>query len=350
MARCESAFTLFTSRCRPAMSDLRCVGALIRDPMNRVYAHRRSPNRRLLPGIWDIVGGHIESGESAEQALAREIEEETGWRLRTIEAVVADWEWEHAGVVRHEVDYLVQVDGDLATPRLEAGKHDAYAWIGPDDLELMMAGRVDGDRRLRDVVACAVRLRLTERLRLVPIGARHADELVRLHGDAGIAEWYGGTWTPEYARKRAAAMGRAWDDDGAAMWLAYDRASGAVVGRGGLARHPADADVTDRIAGLVGRSWERDRLDVGWAIVHARWGRGYATEIGRAGLRFAFEDLGAERVTAITERHNARSRAVMERLGMRYAGEVVTEGLVEGRGGIHPDAPFAVYVADSVGG
>jgi mutator protein MutT len=93
-----------------------CVGALIRDEHHRVYVHRRTAERRLLPGIWDIVGGHLESGESPEQALAREVEEETGWRLHKIQSVVTDWEWEHQGVVRRELDYLMTVDGDWAGP------------------------------------------------------------------------------------------------------------------------------------------------------------------------------------------------------------------------------------------
>jgi len=43
-------------------------------------------------------------------------------------------------------------------------------------------------------------------------------------------------------------------------------------------------------------------------------------------------------------RHNARSRAVMERIGMRYAGEIRTRGLVEGTEEEQDDAPFAVCV------
>src|SRR4051812_16610711 len=102
-----------------------CVGALIRDDQHRVYVQRRTEDRRLLPGIWDIVGGHLEAGETPEQALAREVEEETGWRVRSIDATIADWEWSYEGRVRREVDYLVSVDGDLERPLLEAGKHDA---------------------------------------------------------------------------------------------------------------------------------------------------------------------------------------------------------------------------------
>lgn len=165
------------------------VGALIRDSRNRVYAQRRSGSRKLLPGIWDVVGGHVEPGETLEQALAREIEE-TGWRLRRIESVVREWDWTIDGVTRHETDYLVEVDGDLANPRLEEGMHDANSWVGPDTLELMMVGRTDGDRRLRDIVAETVRTRLTSRLRLVPMGRANAGDLWRVHQDEAIAAWY----------------------------------------------------------------------------------------------------------------------------------------------------------------
>jgi len=140
-----------------------CVGALIRDDRGRVFAQRRSATRRVLPGLWDIVGGHIEAGETLEEALAREIEEETGWTLSRIGAQVADWEWQHDGVVRRELDYLVDVDGDLTAPRLESGKHDAYAWVGLDDLDLLMEGRTDGDSRLRDIVASALHVRSPSR-------------------------------------------------------------------------------------------------------------------------------------------------------------------------------------------
>lgn len=140
------------------MRDPSCVGALIRDDQGRVFVQRRSTTRRVLPGIWDIVGGHIEAGETLEEALAREIKEETGWELRHVGAQIADWEWEHDGIVRRELDYLVVVGGDLAAPQLEAGKHDAYAWVGVDNLELLMDGRTDGDFRLRDIVAKALQL------------------------------------------------------------------------------------------------------------------------------------------------------------------------------------------------
>jgi len=73
-------------------------------------------------------------------------------------------------------------------------------------------------------------------------------------------------------------------------------------------------------------------------------GQGYASEIGRAGRAFAFDVLGAQAVVSCTVRHNVASREVMERIGMRYAGEIRSRGMVEGVAGEQDDAPFAVCV------
>jgi RimJ/RimL family protein N-acetyltransferase len=330
-----------------------CVGALIRDDRQRVYVHRRTAARRLLPGIWDIVGGHLEAGESPEQALAREVEEETGWRVRSIDATVADWEWEYECRVRRELDYLVTVDGDLTRPRLEEGKHDASAWVGPDDLELLMVNRTDGDRRLRDIVAHAIRIRFTPRLRLEPITGPtpvlpgHPADLERLHADPWVAEWYAGIWSPEEAARRAAVFQARWETNGLSKWMAYRRSDGSLVGRGGMDRLSADDEFTSKVAALLDDdgAWSADRLELGWTLLSSARGQGLATEIGQAGLDHAFGTLSARSVIAFTERHNLASRAVMERLGMKYAGEIQSEGLVEGLQGVQPDAPFAVYLA-----
>ncbi|MGI5151849.1 GNAT family N-acetyltransferase [Plantactinospora sp. CA-294935] len=62
---------------------------------------------------------------------------------------------------------------------------------------------------------------------------------------------------------------------------------------------------------------------------HARTGRGYATELGRAALDWAVTHHADLPIVAFTEVHNRASRAVMERLGVRPAGIIRRDGLVE---------------------
>jgi RimJ/RimL family protein N-acetyltransferase len=58
--------------------------------------------------------------------------------------------------------------------------------------------------------------------------------------------------------------------------------------------------------------------EVLWRLKRSAWGQGYATEAARACLGFAFATLALPEVVAFTVPANRRSRAVMERLGMRH--------------------------------
>ena len=52
------------------------VGAILRKD-GALLLGRRAPHRSY-PDCWDIIGGHVERGETIEQALVREVEEEVG--------------------------------------------------------------------------------------------------------------------------------------------------------------------------------------------------------------------------------------------------------------------------------
>jgi ribosomal-protein-alanine N-acetyltransferase len=158
---------------------------------------------------------------------------------------------------------------------------------------------------------------LTARLRLEPIRRDRADDLWRLHHDEGVAAYWG-AWSHEDANRFALACEEAWTSQGVSKWIAYDRIDSTLVGRGGLSRIVVDGEL---------------RLEVGWTVREALRGRGFATEIGQAGLLFAFDELGADEVVAFTEPANLRSRAVMERLGMTYEYEIT-----------HNGAPFVLYI------
>ncbi|SDH23352.1 8-oxo-dGTP diphosphatase [Leifsonia sp. 98AMF] len=61
------------------MQPLIVVAAVVRDG-DRVLACRRAPGKDAA-GRWEFPGGKVESGESPEAALAREIAEELGVRI-----------------------------------------------------------------------------------------------------------------------------------------------------------------------------------------------------------------------------------------------------------------------------
>ena len=168
---------------------------------------------------------------------------------------------------------------------------------------------------------------LTPRLVLTPVGLEDVEDLVALYGDPEVAFWTG-PWTRAAVTAWATEMARRWAEDGVGKWMARDRVTGELVGRGGCTRFDLDGEFV---------------LEVGWVIRDALTGRGYATEIGRAALNWAAEHEHGIPVVAFTEVHNHASQAVMRRLGMVPAVVIYQSGLVQGREGSHPDAPFALY-------
>jgi 8-oxo-dGTP diphosphatase len=118
----------------------------------RIFFQKRSAQRKLFPNTWDIVGGHLEPGETVAEALRREVLEETGWRIFAVLAVVGDYIFTgNDGVDRHETDFLVRVDGDLERPRLEAGKHTEFRWLGRDELDVLDASGDVNDGVIRRI-------------------------------------------------------------------------------------------------------------------------------------------------------------------------------------------------------
>ncbi len=67
---------------------------------------------------------------------------------------------------------------------------------------------------------------------------------------------------------------------------------------------------------------ESPEADVGYELDPDHWGQGYATEAVAAVVRFAFDELGLENLTARAVRTNVRSIRVLGRLGFRHTADI----------------------------
>jgi RimJ/RimL family protein N-acetyltransferase len=100
---------------------------------------------------------------------------------------------------------------------------------------------------------------------------------------------------------------------GFTLWWWRERGSGELVGYTGLNR--------DEVEGTPA-------VEIGWSITPSRWGEGFATEAATASLAWGFERCGLDEVVAFALPDNARSRRVMEKLGMSYEREFERAGLL----------------------
>jgi len=78
-----------------------------------------------------------------------------------------------------------------------------------------------------------------------------------------------------------------------------------------------DGGVPMGMCGLIKRDALED-TDIGFALLPAFWGQGYALEAATAVLRYGREVLGLRRIVAITSPDNVRSIALLERIGLRF--------------------------------
>ena len=152
----------------------------------------------------------------------------------------------------------------------------------------------------------------TARLILRPLVETDAEPYAAMRYHPDVARWLIGR--PGSSRDAALATIRAfaalWSNDGHAPWGLFlrntDSREGRLIGHGGLRIMPEFA-----------------ATEVLYALHPDAWGQGYATELGEAALRFAFERRNLESVFAITKPDNHASQAVMKRLGMQYRKNVV---------------------------
>jgi RimJ/RimL family protein N-acetyltransferase len=72
---------------------------------------------------------------------------------------------------------------------------------------------------------------------------------------------------------------------------------------------------------------ESGQVDLGYRLPKRNWGKGIATETGRASLHHGFTTLGLERIVAHAAVENAASIHVLKKLGMRQVGRGQESGL-----------------------
>ena len=90
------------------------------------------------------------------------------------------------------------------------------------------------------------------------------------------------------------------------VWAVEEKSSGEFIGFVGLHVPPADFPFLPCV-------------EIAWRLAFRHWGKGFASEAAEAALRTGFERLNLDEIVAYTAIGNDRSRAVMEKIGMRQS-------------------------------
>jgi 8-oxo-dGTP diphosphatase len=110
------------------MKRIEVVAAIIHDTEGRIFATQRGSGD--WKDWWEFPGGKIEPGETAEQALHREIWEELETRIIIGELLYTiEWDYPKFHLTMH--CFLCTIESGSLT-LLE---HEAARWLAPDELD-----------------------------------------------------------------------------------------------------------------------------------------------------------------------------------------------------------------------
>jgi RimJ/RimL family protein N-acetyltransferase len=163
----------------------------------------------------------------------------------------------------------------------------------------------------------------TERLILRDWREEDLEPFLRHTNTPAVMRWLGGVQPPETLAAGFRARIMTWQSrHGFTFWIVERKADGEILGFCGL-----------KLADDEGSPVEGE-LEIGWRLREDSWGQGYAKEAAAASLDFAFDEVGAPHVVALTVEGNRASWGLMERLGMTrradldYRGPTWADGTV----------------------
>lgn len=144
----------------------------------------------------------------------------------------------------------------------------------------------------------------TARLVLRQIREDDLDPHMALLNTPAVMEHLGGVQPRAVIAAKHAASRASFAAEGFGFMIMEERATCELVGHCGLRRvaHPLAPNPEDH--------------EIGWLVREDRWRRGYAHEAMRAVVDWAFTDIGAPRLVALTCEANVGSWRLMEKLGM----------------------------------
>jgi RimJ/RimL family protein N-acetyltransferase len=142
----------------------------------------------------------------------------------------------------------------------------------------------------------------TARLYLRQFTPDDLDELYRIYSDSQVMKYVSeGVRNREETAADLFQIVTDWEQHAFGLWAVVNKENNQLIGDGGL-----------RFLG------KKPEVEVGYVLAKAYWGKGLATEVAAASLKYGFEVLKLDKIVAVADTGNRSSRRVMEKVGMKY--------------------------------
>ena len=116
------------------------------DGVHKVFMAKRADTKKFLPGVYEIPGGHIDFGETTENGLVREIQEEFGVDVRLGDPfAVFTYANEIKGSHSIEVIYFAQLVDPNVSIQPSPEDHSTCGWFSEKELPQTFVSEKDAE-------------------------------------------------------------------------------------------------------------------------------------------------------------------------------------------------------------
>ena len=155
----------------------------------------------------------------------------------------------------------------------------------------------------------------TERLRFTPYVADDLDLALEMWTDPEVVKYICDPMTEAEIHQEMPNSIKRGGNGGIGIWCIADRRTGEKLGDAYLLPLPIDADDTDFSLVVMGQMPDAE-IEIGYFLKRSAWGQGYATEVCKRLLRFAFQELPLNEVVASIDEDNVASKKVLKKSGL----------------------------------
>ena len=159
----------------------------------------------------------------------------------------------------------------------------------------------------------------SERLSLAPLTVADVGLAIEMFTNPAVTKFVGGVMSEADIRRDMPVWTKRGGDGCIGIWCISNRVTGEKYGSGFLLPMPTDEDDTDWDLVRPGVLPDAD-VEIGYILKESAWGRGYATEVCRRLLRFAFEQTPLEEVVATLDDEHEASKRVLRKSGLSCRG------------------------------